>query len=163
MLRLCGVVAGCCLSMVLSLLMVTGLIKQDCCVAMPLGSCHMGRSRTLCCALVSLLFFVGCRLCPGSLLCTRNLASLQPLVTLLQLLHSTSCQPGTLCRLLSSVGVHEHHVPQKVEIDLPSQLEARNALPDHRNANHEKQDSHDGGVVVDQPFPQPVQGPSHLR
>jgi hypothetical protein len=147
--------------MLLGLIMVTGLIKQGCCVAVPLGGCHICRSRSLSCALVSLLFFLGCRLCPGSLLCSRNPASLQPLVTLFQFLNSTSCRPGALCRFFSSVGVHEHHVPQKVEIDLL--LEARNALSDHRNANHEKQDSHDRGVVVDQPFPQSVQGSSHSR
>jgi hypothetical protein len=32
-------------------------------------------------------------------------------------------------------------------------------FPDHRNADNEKQDGHDRGVVVNQPFPQPVQGP----
>ena len=39
-------------------------------------------------------------------------------------------------------------------------LEARDPLSDHRNADHEKQDGHDRGVVVSQPLPQPVQGPA---
>ena len=43
-------------------------------------------------------------------------------------------------------------------------LEARDPLSDHRNADHEKQDGHDRGVVVHQPLPQPSRAqPSALR
>jgi hypothetical protein len=49
------------------------------------------------------------------------------------------------------------------EIDFLSWLEAGDALSDHRNADYEKQDGHDRGVVVDQPSTQLVQGPRHPR
>ena len=107
MLLLCGVVIRCCLPMFLGLIMVTGLVEQGCCVAMPLRSCSICQFGTLSCALASRQFFFGCGLCPGSLFGSRDFASLQPLVTFLELLYPTSSGPGALGCFFSSVQGHE--------------------------------------------------------